>query len=338
MPTSNVSSLNQPEEFLNPSKSKSSHRGFKWLFVGIIFLVCVAFLDLESILATLSNISPWWLGGILMLMTADRILMVWKWSGLLRALKIRIPFNTLVGYYYQGNLASVFLPTGLGGDLLRAHLVSRRHGATPQVYASLLMEKMVGFLSAFCWAVLGTCVIVFFQVQEKGNIWVGSILVGFLLVFIIFIWSLHPKTLSMFRGMVTAGPQWRVLDLFQRLLEAYSRFGQCRRALATNGVLTISEHGLQLLVYLVLARSLGIEVEAFIFLAVTSLFFLIYRMPIALDGWGVGEVAAIGLYSLIGISAEEAFAIAFLGHILQTLVVLPGLWFLWRSQPIFKGV
>jgi len=51
------------------------------------------------------------------------------------------------------------------------------------------------------------------------------------------------------------------------------------------------------------------------------------RLPISPDGWGVGEVAAIGLYSLVGVPAEEAFALAFLSHILQTLVVLPGLWF-----------
>lgn len=310
----------------------------QWLLVGAIFLGCAVFLDLKSVVNTLGTISPWWLTAILGLMTADRFLMAWKWSGLLRALNIHVPFNTLVGYCYQGNLAGVFLPTGLGGDLLRAYLVSQRHGKTPQVYASLLMEKMVGFLSAFSWAVFGAWVFTFYFVQEQGKVWSGLILAGFLLVLVMFVCSLHPKTLGIVQSIVTFGPKWRVFALFQRLFEAYSRFRQCSRALVTNGILTILEHALQFLVYVTLAKSLGIQVELLMFLSVTAFFLLIYRLPISPDGWGVGEVAAIGLYSLIGISAEDAFAMVFLGHILQTVVVLPGLWFLWRSQPILRGV
>jgi uncharacterized membrane protein YbhN (UPF0104 family) len=60
------------------------------------------------------------------------------------------------------------------------------------------------------------------------------------------------------------------------------------------------------------------------------------RVPIAPDGWGVAELSAIGLYGLIGVSAEHAFAFTFLAHSLQLLVALPGLWFLITAREKHK--
>jgi hypothetical protein len=67
------------------------------------------------------------------------------------------------------------------------------------------------------------------------------------------------------------------------------------------------------------------------FLAASAIYLMIYRIPIAPDNWGVGELTAIGVFGLIGIKAEAAFSFTFLAHILQVVVVLPGLLFLLQS-------
>lgn len=314
-------------------------RWLQWGLVGVIFVLCAIFLDFKEIFAVMKGVSIWWLVGILMLMTLDRVLMAWKWLGLLRALALKISFKDVVGYYYQGSLTGVFLPTGLGGDILRAHFVSKQCGTAPPVYASLFMEKMIGMLSALCWGILGTLVLALTFFQGEGSLWTGWILAGFLLVLGLFAWSLQPKTIAFFQSwLTTRGPNGRVRDFFQQVFQAYSRFGQCRNVLVKNIMLTLGEQGLQLGVYLAMAMSLGFRVPVVGFLAITTLFLLIYRLPISPDGWGVGEVAAIGLYGLIGMSPEEAFAMALLGHILQTVVVLPGIAFMMRSPVTNPGV
>ncbi|RMH05961.1 MAG: UPF0104 family protein [Nitrospirae bacterium] len=306
-------------------------RRFQWLLVGAIFLACIVYLDIPSVVRTLESVPPLWLVSLLVLMTIDRILMAWKWTGLLRALHIQIPFRTVIGYYYQGNLAGVFLPTGLGGDLLRAHLVSRRYGHTPQIFASLFMEKIIGFVSAVSWAAIGALVIAWYRFGDMKSLWIGLALGGVMVVGVAFLGSLHPRVVDRVLLAVTSGPRGRIKTFVHRLIKAYAQFGQCRHVLILNGMLTILEHGLQLVVYVVMAKSLGIHMAVIPFIAITALFLLLYRLPISPDGWGVGEVAAIGLYGIIDISPENAFAMAFLGHVLQTLVVLPGLWFIYRS-------
>ena len=76
-----------------------------------------------------------------------------------------------------------------------------------------------------------------------------------------------------------------------------------------------------------MATGLGLVQRSLPFLAVTALYLLIYRIA-DFTGWmGIGEVASIGLYGLIGMSPESAFGLAFLAHVMQVLIVLPGAWF-----------
>lgn len=310
----------------------AGHRSWlQWALVALIFVACALFLDLGAVAQLIRRVPLGWILFILVLMTADRLLMAWKWSVLLRALKVKVPFPTLASFYYQGTFTGIFLPSGLGGDLLRAHWVSRSVGVTHQVYASLLMEKMIGFLSAMNWALIGTAVFSF-QFREMSVSWIITVLAGTLLMNGLFLLSLQPRLHNFILLRFTVASQSQPFRFFQRLFKAYCHYGNRPGVLAWNGLLTVAEHALQMLIFLAMARSLGIDAGAVPFLAVTAIHLVIYRLPISPDGWGVGEATAIGIYSLIGISPESAFALAFLAHVLQTIVVLPGIWFLWRSR------
>ncbi len=301
----------------------------QWGLVVVIFVSCVFFLDLGQVVTVLRRAPIQWLLFILGLWTVDRLLMAAKWLVLLRALRINLSFIKLVRFYYQGTFVGTFLPSGLGGDLLRAYWVSRSTGATHEVYASLLMEKIIGFLSAVNWALLGAIVFGLHSLSETATGLIGGLLIVFFLMNGCFILSLQPRFQALtVRGLARI-PRFQFLNFFQRLIGAYLRFTKCRGTLVWNGFLTVCEHGLQLLIVLMMARSIGIEVDVIPFMAITAVHLLIYRLPISPDGWGVGEVTAIGLYGLIGVAPESGFALALLSHVLQMIVVLPGLWFLW---------
>jgi uncharacterized protein (TIRG00374 family) len=260
--------------------------------------------------------------------TGDRFLMAWKWGILLRALGVRLPFARLIRIYYQGTAAGVFLPSSIGGDLLRAYLVSWHTGATHEVYGSLLMEKIMGILSAVNWALVGTIIYTSYIRHQAVKEWVGTILVASLVLHGIFFLSIHSRCAAYARRLLTGLPGGKCLAFFDRLIATYARYAAHPSALIWNWALTTVEHGLQLCIVFVMARSLHIETEPILFLAATTVYMFIYRLPVSPDGWGLGEITAIGVYGLIGISPVHGFALALLSHVLQTVVALPGLWFL----------
>jgi uncharacterized membrane protein YbhN (UPF0104 family) len=73
-----------------------------------------------------------------------------------------------------------------------------------------------------------------------------------------------------------------------------------------------------------IAVSIGVQAEPIAFAAATALYMLVVRVPIAPDGWGVGELAAIGIFSLIGVGATEAFTVSLIAHVIPMLALTPG--------------
>jgi uncharacterized membrane protein YbhN (UPF0104 family) len=104
--------------------------------------------------------------------------------------------------------------------------------------------------------------------------------------------------------------------------------------LALNASLTVVEQGLQMLLYLAIAWSIDAVPAVVPFLAATALFTLVARLPIAPDGWGVGELAAIGAYGLVGVGAAEAFSVSAIGHLIPVAALAPGLVFLLSSNNV----
>ncbi len=148
-----------------------------------------------------------------------------------------------------------------------------------------------------------------------------------------FVLSLHPAVHAFVLSILGRFPNARLIRLLHRLYEAYTHFSRARWPLALNVLLTLAEHGLQMVIFLLLARSLGVEADPVLLFAITGVLFLVFRIPISPDGWGISELSAIGLYGLIGIGPEAAFTMMLSSHVLVIIACLPGLWFLLLGKP-----
>jgi glycosyltransferase 2 family protein len=325
------------QEAQQPTARRGARRN--WLGWGLVLLILTALaftLDLKEVLATLARVNPVELAAILFLMTLDRLIMAWKWSLLLRAVEVRLPLTTIVRFYYQGTLSGTFLPSQVGGDVLRAYWVSQATGSTHPVYASVVMEKVIGMLAAGSWAVVGGVVLACVAYPDELWIWVVLGLGTIALAYGTFILSMQPAVHRIVLKGLRPWENSKILGLFHRLYEAYAQFSNVPKALATNMLMSFGEQGLQIGVLLLVAQSLNIDLEAgaIAFLAAAAIHLMIYRIPLLPDNWGVGELTAIGIFGLIGIKPEAAFSLMFFCHILQVIVVLPGLLFLFHSpQP-----
>jgi uncharacterized membrane protein YbhN (UPF0104 family) len=318
-----------------PNGRRRQRNWLGWGLALFILAACAWFLDLDRVATILGRIHPAVVLGLLLLLTFDRFLMAWKWALLLRVVGVRLPLMLVTRFYYQGSLTGLFLPSSIGGDLLRATWVAQASGVKHGAFASLLMEKLIGLVCGVIWAIFGAVVLAVHFHGELTSLWLalgaaalGAMAGGSAL-------SLHPAV----HGIVLAGlgrfKDWRLLGLAYRLYETYALFSGAKRLLAGNVLLTLAEQALQMMVVLLLTRSLGIAVEPLLLFAMIGVQFLLLRFPISPDGWGVAELSAIGLYGLLGIDSEAAFSMMFLLHILITATCLPGLWFLLqrRSSP-----
>ena len=115
--------------------------------------------DLGDLLPRWTVSSALWLGVAAVLTLAGIVLSALRWQKVLEALEIRTGLPRLMSHYLAGQFVSNVLPTTIGGDVLRVSRLSRDTGESPGTFASVVLERLTG------WLVLPVITIVGFAVN-----------------------------------------------------------------------------------------------------------------------------------------------------------------------------
>jgi hypothetical protein len=100
-----------------------------------------------------------WLAAAIVLTLVGFVLSAVRWQKVLDALGIHTDLRRLVRHYLAGQFVSNVLPTTIGGDVLRVSRLSRDTGESPGTFASVVLERLTG------WLVLPILTIVGFAVN-----------------------------------------------------------------------------------------------------------------------------------------------------------------------------
>lgn len=74
-----------------------------------------------------------------------QLVVLLRWYIFMRALNLQAPIGLVFRYYFIGLFCNLFLPTSIGGDLVKAIGLSRGVGQKPKVFASVVLDRLSGF-------------------------------------------------------------------------------------------------------------------------------------------------------------------------------------------------
>lgn len=123
----------------------------KWLNLArvLVSIGALTFLlwkiGLSQTLAVLRAADPRLLLIALALFLISLVIRATRWTVLLHALGLQVPFWRLVYLYFVGAFFNSFLPTGFGGDVVRA-LELTQDTPTPAAVGTVLVDRMTGLL------------------------------------------------------------------------------------------------------------------------------------------------------------------------------------------------
>lgn len=88
-----------------------------------------------------------WLIGAVAVTLVGVVLATLRWQRVLVALDVgNTRIGTLLNHYLAGLFVSNFLPTTIGGDVLRVSRLSAGNGESPRSFASVVLERLTGWL------------------------------------------------------------------------------------------------------------------------------------------------------------------------------------------------
>ena len=83
------------------------------------------------------------------------ILCFLRWVELLKAVQLRLPLTKLLPPYAGGLFFNIFLPSAIGGDIVRSIDLAASTRKTPEVVASVLLDRLSGFTALVLVALAG---------------------------------------------------------------------------------------------------------------------------------------------------------------------------------------
>lgn len=302
------------------------------LLVGLLVYV----VDAREMMRIIGAFDAVYLGLALIAVTIDRILMTYKWTVLLNAQGHRLPLLPGVAIYCASMMWGMALPATVGADAIRAAMTAKRGFSGADVVASIVIERMVGFVLALALGVVSLSVLRSLGVlgsQHDVALWLGA--AAFVGAALILLASINERCVAwIMRRLPRFILESKPFAYVEKFTSAYHSLGAVCSAMATFAMLTVIEQLVAIVFPWMIALGLGVRADLLLMLGVLPIAGLISRLPISLDGWGVYESVFVGLMLLAGISAEAALAIAIAGRVLQVLAFLP--W--WLAHHLTNGM
>jgi glycosyltransferase 2 family protein len=248
------------------------------------------------------------------------VLSAWRWQRVLSILEVPTRLGSLVSHYLAGQFVGNFLPSTIGGDVLRVSRLSSTAVAPGTAsFASVVLERLTG------WIVLPVLTLAGLTLRPSLlRLGLASRLALILSV----------GTLVLLVAVLTVAGSRRLAGRFAAR-EGWTRFigavhigvdGLRRRPGAAAGVLAVATvYQLSTVVTVYLStRALGLHLPMAALLAFTPVVAIAQVLPLSLNGLGVREGAFVLFLGPLGVSAGQAIAVGLLVYAMTLTVSLLG--------------
>jgi uncharacterized protein (TIRG00374 family) len=300
-----------------------------FLFLALL-IALVLLVDLRDVASALAGIPAGLLALVLIVLSADRVAMGFKWRHLLNGAGGRMRLRDAVAIYYQSGFAALILPTSVAGEVLRGILARRAGVPVPLALASMVLEKLIAAVSSIVLAGFAAVYIILVT-SGSDDLILLLILSSTAIVGALAFLSINRRAHEWIGGRVRRWIPERAFQMLDRFSAHLVAYQHKRAVLSANFFLNMGEHVLQFLALYLLARGLGIDFGLLTFLAVTALAMLARRTLGFLESWGLAESAVVVIYSLFGVPGELSVGLAFSLWVTSIVATLPGAYLLYHN-------
>ena len=102
--------------------------------------------DANELWPDFNSATPFWLIGALLLTVVGNMAATARWYEVAVALGLQVKPRRMFSHYMAGMFVSNFVPTTVGGDVLRISRLSNDTGDGPHSFASVLLERLSGWI------------------------------------------------------------------------------------------------------------------------------------------------------------------------------------------------
>jgi uncharacterized membrane protein YbhN (UPF0104 family) len=240
---------------------------------------------------------------------ASQVISSFRWYFLAHALDFPRPWVAYLRYYFVGMYFNLFLPTSVGGDVLKMHFISRGEPKKLRATYSLVADRLFGLAAMF---LLGA----------------SAVLIGHGILPHYFEHLLCVAGMCVIVSLLGLPIAYKLLgsvwpEIGERLA-VFLVFWKKPKALFAGLSLSFILQALGMGAVALLAKDMGLNPPVAFYFAAFPLVAILTILPISFNGIGIREGGFIFFLGLKGISAEKALTLSLSFFAIQVVAGLIG--------------
>lgn len=294
-------------------------RGIPWRWIlrlvatGVALALIAWWLPVDALLAAISEVPPvtwpfaiaWYLGA--------HLVGVAKWRRLVNTAGAALPARQAVHAYYWGLFGNLFLPSIVGGDVVRAGVAMPFARSRSGLVLGSLVDRVQDVLGLGLLAGIGA-LLAPRALDETSR--------GIFVAFIALMAALGIGGAVTLRFFPVRLAPYKVRRLLVRVRLALRATAARPGALVTAFVLGLVLQASLVVLNWELGRLIGIDIPLYVWLFVWPLAKIAGLLPLTQGGIGVREAAQAALFAPFGVSAVHAVAT---GLVFEAVIITGGL-------------
>ena len=281
----------------------------------IVLAIVIVNVGAQNLLDALRSIDLRWFALALIIHVIGIAIRTWRWSMLIAALGTPVAFGRLFYLYMAGTFFNTFLPTGIGGDVVKIIELSPERGGA-QAFSTVLADRLTGLLGS---SLIALIVAVLDPADVPADVrWIVIAVSAAVLIA-----SMLLTQRRLLDRIFTRLPFWSKLP--KKLIKVYEALtaysiGSIARSTVISLPFTLALIGTQY----ALAIGLGVDAPIRYFALFIPMVALIQLLPISFNGLGVREGAFQVLFGTVGVGEAQAVAMSLMYYIVRVATGLLG--------------
>lgn len=242
----------------------------------------------------------------------------YKWYVLTMSKKLTVGVTRLFALYYVGKFFNLFLPTGMGGDIVRVYELGKITGTNSESLASVFVERFTGMITL---TVVSLAAVLIGLKKYDIPIITTSLALCVIITGVVSYLVLDRRPLLLVSGLLSnrISALTGILDKLARTHDAIRTYKDDMRTLWHAFAISLVFYFLAVLNVWVSALAFSSEVGFLTILIAVPAIMLILSLPISIGGIGLMEAAYTVIFGAFDYSNALALSTALLIR-LKTLV------------------
>jgi glycosyltransferase 2 family protein len=307
--------------------SKLLANNVKLLFTIILLLLVFNSVDISKIGHDLKSLDLLSLAFLLFVYWAGQMLCSERWRLFAAALQMGGSYKSYIQMYFAGMFFNIGLPSLIGGDIIKAYIVSHRNGKPFQIgLASVLQDRAAGLIALL---LCGSLAILIVPISWRGfplwtayiALWIAIMMLAWLVLKGKILYGKHliPQSRTLFQKVLS-----QTVEFHKALIVGRFSSGAASRIIFYSCLYSI----LGLWLFHRITVIAGYHIAIIPFTALFPLVTIATMLPITIGGLGVREWFYVEALALLGIPRDQGLVISLATSALLLICNAIGVFFL----------